>query len=133
MPRIWEGKAVDVSPGGLAGIFSNKPVEIHITEEGVRRLSFALASMAAVRKAQGHPDDRLLLPEVQELLTAINYVFVDDPASVAAHARMEAGKGMTPDGGYRAPQSFRVPREPDHSPGACKVLRGSWCGEERCK
>jgi hypothetical protein len=103
--RTWDGKAVAVSPGGLAGVFSNKPVEIRMTEEGARRLSFALASMAAVRKSQGR--EQLLLPEVQELLNAINYVFVADPASVEAHRVMEAGKGMTPDGGYRFPSPPR--------------------------
>lgn len=111
MSRVWNGKAVSVEAGGLGSLLSTKPVEIHITEEGVRRVSFALASMAAVRKHQGH--DQLLLPEVQELLDAINYVFVADPASVEAHRRMEAGKGMTPDGGFKRPESFKVPREPE--------------------
>lgn len=120
--RVWDGKAVTLDPGGLGSLLTNKPVEIRMTEEGARRLSFALASVAAVRKAQGR--EQLLLPEVQELLDAINYVFVADPASVAAHKAMEAGKGMTPDGGYRAP---------DHSPGACVVLRGAWCGRRACQ
>ena len=99
--RVWSGKHVSVDPGGLASLLSNKPVEIHMTVEGARRLSFALASMASVRKSQGLQP---LLPETQELLDAINYVFIADPKSVAAYERMEAGKGMTPDGGYKRPR-----------------------------
>lgn len=124
MQRSWQGRAVSVENGGLQTLFSNKTVEIKMTEEGARRLSFAIATVAAVRKHQGM--EQMLLPEVQELLDALNYVFVADPASVAAHSRMEAGKGMTPDGGHKVP-------EPDHSPGACRVLRGSWCGRPACQ
>lgn len=50
----------------------------------------------------------LTLPaEAQEFLDALNYVTVADPASVAAHNRMEAAKGMTPDGGYKTPERKR--------------------------
>lgn len=35
-------------------------------------------------------------PALVELLAALDYVMVGDPASVAAHRRMEAGKGMDP-------------------------------------
>ena len=84
MPRIWDGKDVAVSPGGLASVFTNKPVEIRMTEEAARRLSFALASMAAVRKAQGHAD---------AARTYFSRVVKEHPDSPEAAA---AGKALAP-------------------------------------
>jgi hypothetical protein len=43
--------------------------------------------------------------DAQELLTALDYVMVGDPHSRRQHDVMEAGKGMTPDGGYKAPEN----------------------------
>lgn len=89
--RKWIGKAVAVEPKGLGGIFSNKPLRVDLTEDAARKLALSLARLKQTTFA--------LQEEVEELLTALNYVLVADPDSVAKHKRMEAGKGMEPSGG----------------------------------
>jgi hypothetical protein len=67
----------------------------------------------------------MLLPaSIGELLHALNFVLVGDPASVAAHKAMEAGKGMEPAAGdprsyaasgpghpFRQPTSPQLPKD----------------------
>lgn len=88
--REWRGKAVSV--GHFPGQ-SRWPTKIEVTEEAARKLALSLARLKQTTFAL--PD------EVQEVLSALNYVFVSDPQSMKEHQRMEAGKGMTPDGGFR--------------------------------
>lgn len=105
--REWIGKSVDVQPLGLEVVFvqplglevvsGNKEFQILLTEKATRTLALALMRLRQTT---------IPLPgDVQELLDALNYVTVGDPDSRAAHRRLEAGKGMTPDGGYKAPSA----------------------------
>ena len=98
--RTWDGKAVSVDPGSLSGLMTDKPFEVHSSEATARKLALLLSSHKAMTQAA-------LEPEMDELLTALNYVIVADPTSVQAHSRLEAGKGMTPDGGYKYPSPPR--------------------------
>lgn len=116
-PQIWDGKAVSVTTAGkeLQGLV-RLPVNVLLSEEGARRVAMALASYAAIRahhKTLGNIQkmayDGLLLPEVQELLDALNYTLVGDPVSTRAYKAMQAGKSMTPDGGHRAPLNLPGP------------------------
>jgi hypothetical protein len=101
--QIWDGKAVLVyTASDEDAKVMSRPVQILLTEEAARRVSLAIASYAAIRKAWQH--ERILLPEVQELLDALNYTLVGDPGSERAYRIINAGKGMTPDGGFKAPQ-----------------------------
>jgi hypothetical protein len=110
--QIWAGKAMDVATVDKAGARKiNYPVVAMMTEEAARRIAMALASYAAIRAHQQYgvggrieSDAALLLPEVQELLDALNYTLVGDPASKKAYRVLQAGKGMTPDGGFKSPQ-----------------------------
>jgi hypothetical protein len=83
----WDGKTV------LALVNANtphpgKPVGLALSDRTARDLALALARLKQTTFA--------LQGGVQELLDALNYVLVADPASVLAHQRMEAGKGMDP-------------------------------------
>lgn len=95
--HIWDGKAVSLKRKGLEGLFSNKQILVELTEDAARKLSLALMRL----KQTTVP----LTGDAQELLDALNYVMVGDPDSRAVHRRMEAGKGMTPDGGYKEPEN----------------------------
>ncbi len=96
--REWDGKTVSVQRKGLEGLFSNKPIRVEFTEQAARTVALALARLKQTT---------MVLPgEAQELLTALDYVMVGDPASTRAHNELEAGKGMTPDGGYKAPENL---------------------------
>lgn len=90
MGNEWDGKAVLVR-SGIGELLRRRPVTVELTDEAARKTALALARLKQTTFAL--PD------EVQELLDALNYVLVGDPGSTGAHRRMEAGKGMTPDGG----------------------------------
>lgn len=85
----WDGKAVHVTRSNPAQ--DRRNVEIGLTIDAAGKLALALSRLKQTTFA--------LQPEVQELLDGVNYVIVGDPASREAHRIMEAGKGMTPDGG----------------------------------
>lgn len=89
----WDGKTVHVINMGFGR--DRRQIEVSLTEDAARKLALAITKLKQTTM--------LLPPEVGELLNALNYVLVGDPASRAAHSSMEAGKGMTPDGGYRKP------------------------------
>lgn len=88
--RFWDGKTVHFAHA--PGPNDRRDHELGLTEEAARKLSLALAKLKQTYFLG-------LEPEVQEVLDSLNYVLVGDPESRAAHRRMEAGKGMTPDGG----------------------------------
>jgi hypothetical protein len=115
--REWIGKTVDLQLKGLGGIFSNKPISLDLTTETANALASSLLRLKQTTFA---------LPNgVQELLQALDYVLVGDPASTASHKRMEAGKGMTPDGGYQAPDLLQHPYvEHPANPGFCHAASG---------
>jgi hypothetical protein len=85
----WDGKTLKVVNS------APNRVDVTLTNDAARMLALALARLKQTTIS--------LTPEVAERLTALHYVRGGDPASRAAHARMEAGKGMTPDGGYKSP------------------------------
>jgi hypothetical protein len=66
------------------------PIDIHMTPDAATKLSLGLAELKRLNGLTG---------DLQELMDALNYALVGDPASEIRHRRMEAGKGMTPDGG----------------------------------
>jgi hypothetical protein len=86
----WDGKTVHVINMGPGR--DRRQVEVSLTNDAARMLALALARLKQTTIS--------LTPEVEELLSALNYVLVGDPASRTAHRVMEAGKGMTPDGGW---------------------------------
>lgn len=94
--RRWDGKAVHVRQKGIDGILSNKEITVELGQQAARTLALSLGRIKQTTFA--------LPGDVQELLTALDYVMVGDPASSRKHAEMEAGKGMTPDGGHKAPE-----------------------------
>ena len=106
-PRFWDGKTVHFANKGMAGIFDRRQWELGLTEGTARSLALALARLKQTSVTL--PDD------CEEILQALNYVLVADPASVAAHRQMEAGKGMTPDGGHKAPAVRRPLRDEEGS------------------
>lgn len=112
--RIWDGKTVHFSDRGLTGIFDHRDFEMGMTERTARELALTLAKCKQTY---------FTIPSsIQEILDALNYVLVGDPASVQAHSRMEAGKGMTPDGGHKAPdpvnRTLFADSKPPHEDGS---------------
>ena len=96
--REWDGRAVSVAHKGLDGVFSHKQIRVELTEKAARTVALALSRLKQTT---------MTLPgDAQELLNALDYVMVGDPASTRAQREMETGKGMTPDGGYRAPENL---------------------------
>ena len=93
--RQWLGRAVHISRSQAEG--SRVPVVIEVSEEAARKLSLSIKRLKQTY-AMG------LLPEVEELELALDWVLTGDPRSAAEHRRMEASKGMPPDGGYREPE-----------------------------
>jgi hypothetical protein len=93
--RFWDGRTVHFANAGLMKLYDRRNFELGLTEDAARKLALALA-----RNKQTY---FTVEPEVEEILSALNYVLVGDPESCAEHERMERAKGMTPDGGYRAP------------------------------
>jgi len=101
--RDWNGRDVRVLGGLGERETTGRTVSVELTNKAARTLALSLMRLKQTT---------ITLPaEAQEFLDAINYVTVGDPASNAAYARMEAGKGMTPDGGYRKPTGPRYPQE----------------------
>lgn len=90
--RIWDGRAVHFAQRGLGGLFDNKPLRLDLKEEAARKLALLISKYKQICNDE-------IEAESEEILQALNYVLVGDPVSHAAHRRMEAGKGMTPDGG----------------------------------
>jgi hypothetical protein len=82
--RTWHGRTVRIVevPGEV-----RLPIRISLRKGAAQSLALALHRLE--QTTLGSPD-------VQELLHALDYVLVGDPASQAAHRRMEAGKGMDP-------------------------------------
>jgi len=88
--RFWDGKSVHIVIDATQ--HDRRSVEIGLTPEAAGEVANCLRSLTAL----GQPS----LPDrVQELLQALDYVLVADPASVAAHRQMQAGKGMEPASG----------------------------------
>jgi hypothetical protein len=96
--RTWNGRAVMAMEGGT---IPAKPIVVALTPRAVRTLASTLARLKQTRGT--------LPGDAQELLNALDYVMVGDPNSVRKHTEMEAGKGMTPDGGYKAPTPRNMP------------------------
>lgn len=97
-PPAWDGKAVhatDMGPGK-----DRRRVEVLLTDDAARKLAISLARLKQTTFG--------LMDEVEEVLQALNFVTIGDPESRAAHRQMEAGKGMTPDGGHKAPQKHVI-------------------------
>lgn len=75
------------------GTLPTKPIVVALTAEAARDM---IKTMGRVEQTT------FALPgSLKELKQALEYVLVGDDASLRAHRQMEAGKGMTPDGGYR--------------------------------
>lgn len=92
--KFWDGKAVHVTTTNPQN--DRRSVDIGLTDQAARELSLAIKRLKQTS---------LMIPEsVTELELALDYVLVGDPRSVAEHRRMEASKGMTPDGGYKTPE-----------------------------
>jgi hypothetical protein len=91
MRRFWDGKTVHLIETDR--VHDNRSFELALKEQTARDLAMALTRLKQTTFA--------LQDSVQEALDALNYVLVADPASVAAHRRMEAGKGMEPAAGDR--------------------------------
>jgi hypothetical protein len=87
--RSWDGRTVHLTRTNPQ--YDRREIDLALTENTARDLALALRRM---QQTSMMPPD-----SVQEICDAIDYVLVGDPASQKAHARMEAGKGMTPDGG----------------------------------
>lgn len=93
----WDGKHVRVKNDVTHR--TGKEVEIRLKLTGASRLALALKRLHNVEGAG-------LAPELEELMWGLDFVLVGDPASVARHRRMEAGKGMEP--GPADPASYDV-------------------------
>ena len=106
-PLFWDGRAVHATRTDPAK--DRRTVEIALTIDAAGKLALSLNRLRQTTFAL--PD------EMEEMLDAVNYVILGDEDSIAAHARMEAGKGMTPDGGYRSPN-------PPHDGRGLESLRG---------
>jgi hypothetical protein len=98
--RVWDGRAVSAMERSEIAL-TDKLIRVDLTPKAARTLALALGRLKQTT---------ITLPgDAQEVLTALDYVMVADPASVRKHAEMEAGKGMTPDGGYKAPTPNNMP------------------------
>lgn len=84
--RFWDGKTVHFVEA--VTVNDRRSFQLGTTERTSRDLALALTKLKQTTL--------MLPPSVEEILTALNYVLVADPASVAAHSRMEASKGMEP-------------------------------------
>jgi hypothetical protein len=94
--RVWDGRAVSMMQRSEVAM-TQKLIRVDLTPQAARTLALALGRIKQTT---------FTLPgDVQELLTALDYVMVGDPHSRRKHAELEAGKGMTPDGGYKAPEN----------------------------
>jgi hypothetical protein len=87
--RYWDGRTVHVTT--LNAERERRNVEIALTPDTAGHLANLLRSQTGLGNLLSP------LPEgLHELMVALDYVLVADPASVAAHRRMEASKGMDP-------------------------------------
>jgi hypothetical protein len=85
--RYWDGRTVHVTT--LNNHSDHRSVEVALTPESAGHL-------ANVLRILNRPEIAPLSPYLHELMVALDYVLVADPASVAAHRKMEASKGMNP-------------------------------------
>jgi hypothetical protein len=104
--RFWDGK--DVYFVHEDNGRDRRDFQLGMTEQTARNLALALTKLRQTT---------MMLPEsVGEIVHALNYVLVGDPASGAAHRRLNAGKGMEPAGGdptnYGPQHPFREPVSP---------------------
>lgn len=121
--RSWDGKTVHVAPTDPT--HDRRCIDVALTTETASELANSLARLRQTTFA---------LPDgIQELLDALNYVLVGDPYSTSQHQRMEAGKGMTPDGGYRAPDLIQHPYvDNPANPGFCHASSEVLGGKHIC-
>lgn len=91
--KYWNGRSVHVAPTNPE--HDRRSVEIALTPEAAEALRawMAKSNLAFL----------LMDPAIGELHEALEYVLVGHQRSIDNHRRMQAGKGMTPDGGYRMP------------------------------
>ena len=87
--KFWDGKTVHFAH--VPDPHDRRNHELGLTEDAARKLALCLAKLKQTTL--------MVPPEVDEILTALNYVLVGDPASVAAHRQMGVRKGMEPSGG----------------------------------
>ncbi len=110
--RVWDGRGVYASARA-----ERRPIRLFLTRNLALDLRTAIARLRQTS---------LMAPEsLQELEDAIGYVITGDPESENAWKSMEAGKGMTPDGGYQIPDHYFTPIEVVHNPGSFR------CGYEQ--
>lgn len=89
VPRAWNGRTVHVTTTDHR--HDRRSVDIALTPETAGYLANLLRKQTGLRNLLDP------LPEgLHDLMTALDYVLVADPASSAAHRRMEASKGMDP-------------------------------------
>lgn len=84
--KYWDGKTVHFTD--TETLHDRRSFDLAMTGFTARKLAISLARLKQTTIT--------LPPEVEEILTALNYVLIGDPASEAAHRRMEASKGMEP-------------------------------------
>jgi len=89
--RFWDGRTVHITQD--ASPRDRRKVEVGLTPNTASELALTL------RQAQGIDNPIQLTAGLVELLSALDYVLVGDPASVAAHRRMNDFKGMDPAAG----------------------------------
>jgi hypothetical protein len=93
--RVWDSRNVGVVD--LEEV--RRPIAIRLTPQAARTLIMTLGRLEQTT---------FQLPgDMAELKQALEFVITGDAASARAHRQMEAGKGMTPDGGYKAPEQAR--------------------------
>jgi hypothetical protein len=91
MERRWDGKTVAVSFRDHHPRFPTGVVDIQMGRDAAHLVTLILKRLQQTTLG--------MTPGAEELLDALDYVLVADPASVAKHRAMEAGKGMEPSGG----------------------------------
>jgi hypothetical protein len=90
MSKNWDGRAVYVRRSVI--VQTRQPVTVRLTEETAGSVANALRVLSNQCESQGHK----MAPDLRELMLALDYVMVGDPASSREHRRMEASKGMDP-------------------------------------
>jgi hypothetical protein len=89
--RTWDGRVAYVS---------RRPVKRHLSVNVELTTSNAHDLALVLRRLKGKPGEQSFLTAgLEELMQALDFVLVADPASAAAHRQMEASKGMEPSGG----------------------------------
>lgn len=105
--RFWDGKTVHVTTLETMETYRDpRSVEVGLTPETAGQLANLL------RKQGGLANLLSPLPDgLQELMTALDYVLVADPASVHAHSAMLRGSSSNPAvsaTGIPRPRPFRA-------------------------